>query len=181
MKRIHLPGLCVLITIFILCSSGTNTTDTIYWSESDRLEWGDFAGQPRHEYKDISALTSSGIVHYKGCKNGKINYKVRAYFEKMESWVKDEARTTHHLEHEQIHFDITELYARKLRKILADRNFSCEEEAAFEQCVNLFVESWHQDQQSFDLHSRHSMDKNAQKAWYYKIEMELSLLNDFKE
>jgi hypothetical protein len=181
MKHEYLSGLCVLITIFMLCASGANTTDTIYWSENDRLEWEDFAGQPRHEYKDISALTSSGIVHYQGCKEGKINYKVRAYFEKQESWVKDEARTAHHLEHEQIHFDITELYARKLRKILAERNFSCEEQTAFEQCVNSFVESWHHDQQSYDFHSRHSMDKNAQKAWYYKVEMELSLLNDFKE
>ncbi|MFK7809479.1 MAG: hypothetical protein AB8F74_16870 [Saprospiraceae bacterium] len=181
MKYSKLGALLFLVSSFLLFTSGKDTPDTIYWSENERLEWEDFEGEPRHDYKGISALTSSGIVHYKGCKNGRINYKVRAYFEKEESWVKEEARTTHHLRHEQIHFDITELYARKLRKILSDRDFKCEEEAAFEECVNNFVENWHYDQQSFDLHSRHSLDKAAQREWFYKIEMELSLLNEYKE
>jgi hypothetical protein len=181
MKHERLCALFVLVGLFLLFTSGKDNPDTIYWSESDRLVWDDFEGQPRHDYKGVSALTSSGIVHYKGCKNGKINYKVRAYFEKEESWVKEEARTGHHLIHEQIHFDITELYARKLRKVLSDRSFNCNEEIAFEECVNTFVDNWHHDQQSFDLHSRHSLDKDAQKEWYYRVEMELSLLDDFKE
>jgi len=178
MKHNRFFTFCVLTGLFLLFTSGKDTPDTIYWSESDGLEWDDFEGQPRHDYADVSALTSSGIVHYKGCKDGKINYKVRAYFEKEESWVKEEARTEHHLRHEQIHFDITELYARKLRKILSDRSFKCEQEAAFEECVNNFVANWHSEQQSFDAHSRHSLNKDAQQEWYYRIEMELSLLND---
>lgn len=181
MKQERFLTFCVLIGLFILFTSGKDTPDTIYWSENDRLEWDDFEGKPRHDYQGVSALTSSGIVHYKGCKDGKINYKVRAYFEKEESWVKEEAMTTHHLIHEQIHFDITELYARKLRKVLADRSFKCEEEAAFEECVKNFVDTWHNDQQSFDFHSRHSLNKSAQKEWFYRIEMELSLLSEYKE
>ncbi len=167
--------------LLLLFTSGKDSPDTIYWSENDPLEWTDFKGHPRFEYTSVSALTSSGIVHYKGCKDGLINYKVRAYFEKEKSWVKEEARTDHHLQHEQIHFDITELYARKLRKILADRQFKCGEEAVFEETVSAFIENWHHDQKAYDLHSRHSLDKIAQKQWFYRIEMELSLLNDFKE
>ncbi|HHS95445.1 MAG TPA: hypothetical protein ENJ45_02565 [Phaeodactylibacter sp.] len=181
MKLRPILSLAFLFGIFVLCTSGKESPEIIYWSDSDRLEWADFAGEPRYDYQSIAALTSSGIVHYKGCENGKIKYKVRAYFEKNESWVKDEARTEHHLIHEQIHFDITELYARKLRKILAERNFSCADEQAFEDCIKAFLDNWQYEQQSFDIYSRHSLDAHAQKEWYYKVEMELSLLNDYKE
>ena len=180
MKKKHFGLLLMFATLFTLLSSNKDSADTIIWSEDYRLDWQDFKGQPRFEYQDISALTSSGIVHYKGCKEGKINYKVQAYFEKQESWVKEEARTEHHLIHEQIHFDITELYARKLRKLLADNDFKCGEEIEFEQAINNFIEIWHNEQKVFDLRTKHSLDKAAQKEWYYKIAMELSLLDDYK-
>ena len=73
MKHDKLLALCVMAGLFLLFSSVTDSPDTIYWSEIDRLEWADFEGAPRFDYKDISALTSSGIVHYQGCKDGKIN------------------------------------------------------------------------------------------------------------
>jgi len=171
-----LLGVCSII----LFSAGKESTDNIYWSEDYKLDWTDFKGQPAFENQQISALTSSGIVHYKGCKEGKIDYNVKAYFEKQESWVKEEARTEHHLIHEQIHFDITELYARKLRKLLADNAFKCGQEHQFEAAINNFIEIWHNEQRSFDKNTRHSLDRNAQKEWFHKIEMELSLLDDYK-
>ena len=170
----------MLGVFFLLASAGKDSPDNIYWSEDYKLDWKDFKGEPRFDYKDISALTSSGIVHYKGCKDGKINYKVRAYFEKQESWVKEEARTEHHLIHEQIHFDITELYARKLRKLLSDNAFKCGQEIEFEEAINNFIEIWHNEQKAFDMLTNHSLDRAAQKKWFYKIEMELSLLADYK-
>ncbi len=166
--------------LFLLMTSGKDSGDHIYWTEDYRLDWEDFKGEPRFENNDISALTSSGIVHYKGCKDGKINYKVEAYFEKRESWVKEEARTEHHLIHEQLHFDITELYARKLRKLLADNQFKCGQEIAFEAAISGFIENWHNEQRAFDVLTKHSLNKEAQQEWYYKIAMELSLLDDYK-
>lgn len=165
----------------ILLFVGAKDADILYWNASQRLSWNDFAGEPRFDYEGVSALTSSGIVHYKGCQDGIINYRVRAYFERKESWVKEEALTTHHLRHEQLHFDITELFARKLRKALSEREFKCGQEAEFEFFVSAFLENWRNEQQKYDLLSRHSMDKTIQKEWYYKVAMELSLLDSFKE
>ena len=170
-----------LAILFFAFSGNTDSPDVIYWSEDYKLDWNDFQAVPRFDYKSISALTSSGIVHYTGCENNLITYKVRSYFEKHESWVKDVARTNHHLNHEQIHFDITELYARKLRKLLSENEFRCGEEDKFEQFVKNALESWQQEQQNFDIITRHSLDRPQQKEWLYKIEMELSLLEDFKE
>jgi len=173
-------GLQLLFGLFmiLLGTSAETSNDVIYWSPDYKLTWEDFEGNPRFDYKSISALTSSGIIHYKGCKEDLITFKVQAYFEKDESWVKDEARTTHHLIHEQIHFDITELAARRLRKSLKDRQFKCGEEVEFEHFVSSFIENWRNEQKAFDLESRHSLDKEQQKEWFYKIAMELSLLAD---
>jgi hypothetical protein len=175
----------ILWTLFsispFLFFSNTDSPDIIYWSEHSRLTWDDFQATPRFDYENISALTSSGIVHYTGCNSGEITYKVRAYFEKHESWVKEEALTTHHLTHEQIHFDITELYARKLRKLLNEQKFLCGQEVEFEQFIKNALDGWQHEQQNFDIITRHSLDADNQKEWFYKIEMELSLLDEFKE
>lgn len=173
-------GIYLLFGLFtmILGTSADSNNDVIYWSPDYKLTWNDFEGQPRFDYESISALTSSGIIHYKGCKDGEITFKVQAYFEKDESWVKEEALTDHHLTHEQIHFDITELAARRLRKSLKERKFKCGEEAEFETFVSTFIDNWRHEQKSFDFQSQHSLNKVQQKEWFYKIEMELSLLEE---
>jgi hypothetical protein len=133
-------GLQVLLGLsIILFGTSTDSDDVIYWSSDYKLTWDDFEGEPRFDYESISALTSSGIIHYKGCKDGEITFKVQAYFEKDESWVKEEALTDYHLIHEQIHFDITELSARRLRRSLKKRKFKCGEEADFENFVNSLI------------------------------------------
>ena len=99
-KNFFIPLILGLFILMIGISA--ESEDVIYWTPDYRLTWDDFEGEPRYDYESISALTSSGIIHYKGCKNGEIIYKVQAYFEKDESWVKEEARTAYHLTHEQI-------------------------------------------------------------------------------
>jgi len=170
-------GCCGLM----MMSTGANEPDIIYWSDMEKLEWSDFEGRPRYDYNQVSALTSSGIVDYKGCKDDKIIYKIRAYFEKKNSWVKKEAFTDYHLAHEQLHFDITELFARKLRKMLAQRDFKCGEEAEFETFVKNSLEAWQSNQKNYDILTRHSMDTLAQREWMYRVNMELSLLDEFSD
>lgn len=178
-KRLTL--MTMLAGLILLMSTSSNEPDILYWSDIKQLKWTDFQGHPRYDYDQISALTSSGIVDYKGCKDGKINYKVRAYFEKKNSWVKSEAYTDYHLAHEQLHFDITELYARRLRMLLDKRDFKCGEEAEFDKFIEMNLDSWHTDQKNYDIITKHSIDQLKQKEWTYRIQMELSLLNEYKD
>ncbi len=168
---------------FLFVNTSSDTPDIIYWNETNPLEWDDFKGYAKFDYsnRDISALTSSGIVHYRGCKDGRIIYKVRAYFEMKESWVKNEARTDYHLAHEQLHFDVTELHARKLRKLLSEQDFRCGEEEEFEQYIKKYLHNWEVTQQAYDFSTHHSLDKEKQKDWHHRIAFELSLLDEYKE
>lgn len=175
-------GVMALVALISWVGVGLDTPGIIYWSEDQPLTWDDFQGQAKFDYqnRDIDALTSSGILHYRGCKDGKIIYKIQAYFEKKESWYKPDAQTEYHLVHEQLHFDVTELYARKLRKTLAKQAFVCGEELEFEQYIGDFLQNWQTTQRLYDFATHHSMDKDKQREWHHKIAFELSLLEEYK-
>ena len=179
MKTPQLILYAFLLGMIVLGNSNTQSS-IIVWDQERRLSWDDFQGAPDYNFEDVSALTSSGVIHYKGCEDGKIIYKVQAYFEKKYSWVKPEAYTNYHLTHEQIHFDITELYARKLRKALAAREFQCGQEADFDAFVASFLKKWQQAQIKYDLNTHYSMRPKKQKEWQYLVAMELSLYDRFK-
>lgn len=169
-----LVATCITLIGFALFSSNSASTDILYWSADHRLTWDDFKGVPAYQHQEISAITASGIVHYKGCKDGFINYKVQAYFERKESWVKREALTDHHLIHEQIHFDITELNARKVRKALSERQFRCGQENEFELYVASLTDEWQNQQAAYDMDTKHSLDEESQHDWHQKINEEMA-------
>lgn len=176
----HLGIFVALLSFIILGSSNKSTEDVIYWSEDRALTWSDFQGKPDYNYEDISALTSSGILHFKGCENDKIIYEIKAYFEKDYSWVKEEALTDHHLQHEQIHFDITQLYAKKLKLALDKKGFRCGEEAQFDSFVQDYMMKWQKAQINYDLYSHYSMKRPEQNEWKHKVAFELSIFGDLE-
>lgn len=162
----------LIAAILLMCGTSTDN-DIIYWTETYKLQWEDFKAHPRNDYQNLAALTSSGIAYYTGCDDGMLKYKIQAYFDKNESWVKDHAMDNHTLEHEQIHFDITELFARKLRKSLKQRTFKCYEELEFRQFVDAFLTNWEVEQRLYDINSSFSTNKEVQKEYKKKITLEL--------
>lgn len=169
----------VILIIFLVMpfipsvANSPATLEIFYWNMEDKLTWDNFAAHPDYDFKDVAALTASGILHYTGCKDGKIIYEVHAYFDPAQSWVKHEALTDYHLDHEQLHFDITELFARKLRKNLEAKTFYCDEEEAFQNYIQTFLNKWRNEQMNYDLHTQYSMDHDAQHEWATKIRQEL--------
>lgn len=178
MSSKHFGFFALLLGFIIIGSSNRPTDEVIYWSGNRKLTWDDFQGNPDYNYDDISALTSSGILHYKGCEDGKIIYEIKAYFEKKYSWVKAEALTRHHLEHEQIHFDITQLYAKKLKLALDKQTFYCGEEEEFDRFVQDFLMKWQKAQINYDLYTHYSMKPPQQQEWKHKVAIELSVFNE---
>ena len=105
---------------FIFCFISINDADTLLWSDDLKLTWGDFKGDQKVESNAV-AVTASGITFsYKVRKaNSRIidfTPSVEAHFYPEKSWVKIELADNYILAHEQLHFDITELHVRKLKK-----------------------------------------------------------------
>lgn len=110
--------------IFIICTSVTKYStvedqedDRILWSSKRQLIWDDFEGDvPETKEPFVAAMTGYSIkLHYKRIDDIILNYKIENYFIKNKSWTI--TADTQTLAHEQLHFDIAELYARKIRKL----------------------------------------------------------------
>ena len=84
--------------------------------------------QEEVEWSTAAATTASGISYNfsTSYENNelKVEYTVSAYFYPTRSWYKPEVCNDVTLMHEQLHFDITELYARKMSKQLAETKFT---------------------------------------------------------
>lgn len=88
------------------------------WREGKKLDYSDFKGDFRS--KPFNASTLSYIRHYIWApeNTSKPVITVETVFDMYQSFLKADVDIAMALRHEQIHFDITELYARKFTKLL---------------------------------------------------------------
>ncbi|MFT7158712.1 MAG: hypothetical protein ACI8Q1_003746 [Parvicella sp.] len=112
LKRIYLIQ---LIALFAYPVFGQHLA-SIEWSANNELEWSNY------EYIETGlfvkeALTYSSIQIASILKDDAStpNYKITALFYSSKSWINDTSSNSL-LKHEQLHFDITEVFARKMRK-----------------------------------------------------------------
>ena len=90
------------------------------WRTGDKLEWSDFKGKLTIVYGKVmgvhqAAASATGpiFVHREDINGNMVPYPL-AYFYKNISWTISKDSLL--LEHERLHFDIKELFVRKIRK-----------------------------------------------------------------
>ena len=177
------------IFIILFCGigefSGLAQESQVPWAPDFRLEWKDFEG-PVNPTSPFSANTSSGISYgwslkHGGNKTPEFSYRAFAFFVPERSWVKEGKRSPHLLAHEQLHFDITEIHARKLRKAL--RNFDpvrVKDVKGTVQKIYKRIETESKKmQEQFDLETLHSQNDKAQLKWRERIVADLKALEEF--
>jgi len=102
----------------------------ILWAARRPLTWGDFRGSPPSNPGAVAAETAYTIIHGAACRGSTFEYRVAAAFRPKQSWVRPAAlRTaadsTRALRHEQTHFDLAEVHARRLRRYFAELIAPC--------------------------------------------------------
>jgi hypothetical protein len=116
MKRIGL-----ILLIFFAANVCSAQGDKIPWREGTKLKWTDFTGPPDHSSEHDAITRYLFDYNYKWDGGGNITVNINCFFEKNRSWRKIEKKLTPELlVHEQMHFDIAELFARKMRKAFAE-------------------------------------------------------------
>jgi len=146
--------------------------DTILWSASRRLVWSDFKGRPDNA-RDDAALTSSGIEFgYSYNERDGFSWHIACLFDKNKSWVR--VKNDYILAHEQGHFDVTEIFARKLNRQLKEYRFNRDR---VQKEVPALYQSIMKEQQEmenrYDEETDNSRIKNKQAAWLEKIKRDL--------
>lgn len=155
---------------------------SLRWSASRPLTAADFKGRPRPT-EAHAALTSANINTGASCRDNIFNGTARASFDPATSWVRDPARMTPALlRHEQLHFDITEVYARRLRQQLAAMQVPCNKlGSAFDQVTKAAYAAWQQAEDAYDRDTSHGLQHEQQAKWEAQVRQQLTELAAFAE
>lgn len=156
----------------------------IYWKKSDQLTLNDFKKDSVSRRKErklgadrrhvLQGFIFTGI-RFQFEQTGKhIEYTVQAYMNPYESWLrnKEDVQT---LMHEQGHFNITEIYARKIRRELSKIN---DPQRAKKKYRDLFDELL-KTQKRFD--SDNKDESGVSDFWIEKINDELNEFSNFSD
>src|SRR5689334_19163791 len=156
----------VAVFLFPFFSLAQND-QSIEWSAAKRLSWADYLAKPAAS-SGAAAITSTAIGIEYHVKNNKISYSITCSFSKTRSWGKD--KTDYILQHEQGHFDITEIYARKLAKELRQYKFN---PGKYQEDINgiykRIMDEKEDYQTKYDKETDFSRNKDKQVEWLEKI------------
>lgn len=168
--------LSTLLITFLSSSPAFASGDAIQWREGTLLTMFDFQGSPPATQLDLSVASSNttiGLTHQWVGNQGLV-YTIFCTFSRSRSWMS--LRKTYILEHEQGHFDLTEVFARKLnQQLLAarPRMTSSNHRAIVDEIFRAVTnekEAW---QKRYDAETEHSMNPNRQAEWLERIRQSL--------
>ena len=166
-----------ILLIFLYAISYTShAQDTIYWLSKRKLTWTDFRGVPEG-VSGPQAMTMSGISYGTSYGEKSFSYQVKCYFLSKTSWTRSDSLTL--LNHEQGHFDISELFARKLRKAFSEYSFNYL--TAGEDLRKIYVDilqARNEMNNLYDKETDFSRDKKQQQIWSGRLKSELDKLKD---
>lgn len=152
------------------------------WSASRPLTVADFKGRSRPT-ESHAALTSANINTGAKCSNNIFAGTAQASFAPALSWVRDPARMTPALlRHEQLHFDIAELYARRLRQQLAAMRLPCNKlGTTFDRVSQAAYAAWQQAEDAYDHDTNHGLQHEQQAKWESQVREQLLDLTAFTD
>ncbi|WP_346239021.1 DUF922 domain-containing protein [Niabella insulamsoli] len=146
----------------------------IDWSEGRKLSWDDFKGSVGTIAQKVwfGAGTLCDIGYESNVLHAFAQPKFYTYakFITFSSWVNPAKKSDSLLTHEQVHFDIVELYRRKLQAQLdsSDLKLSNAETKARE-ISRVISKAYHNEQAVYDEETRHGANATKQREWEERI------------
>jgi hypothetical protein len=149
----------------------------IVWTEDRKLQWSDFNPLELEGNKAATSDIGIDILTVSSSKGG-FEHEVFSYFlKRSSSTATDDAGV---LNHEQVHFDIAELYARKIRQKLhqiRDRGYTIKE---YHSIVDKIYQDYFEVQNQYDKETGHSVNSEKQAEWDLWVARELKALQHMK-
>lgn len=181
-------SLCCLWFLSVLFGQELHS-QVIEWHEDRPLVWEDY--QKKHVPKETDELWAAKTV-YKveieplnvavDANNNIRNYKeltVVAQFYPKKSWVTQ--RNDVLLKHEQLHFDIAELYARKMRYEFSKlQKGKVQRMDDYQEVWNRNWQACRREQRQYDVDSNHGLDVAENDLWKTRIDAKLTTYLPFK-
>lgn len=175
----------ITFLIFILFS-GSLWSQRIEWKEDRKLTWSNFKSKINNQRgKDIVAYTHCGWV-YSVVKSsnpkGAAKVDIKTIFNEDQSWKDDKRINDYVLNHEQKHFDIAEIYARRIRKEIIEKiKTTGDYDRYFQTIYNRIIKDYKNFQALYDGVTGHGMNTEKQTEYDALISKELEQLKNYRK
>lgn len=157
----------LFIIIPLFSSSQSKNEELLDWSASRKLTWNDYKAKPDPE-SDAAATTTSYLAIEYNITSSSFSYKIQSRFSKTRSWGLH--KTAYILSHEQGHFDIAEIFARKLHQKMSEYKFNKRTyQNDLNKIYNEILDEKEKMQNDYDKETNHSIKKERQVEWLNKI------------
>ena len=171
------------IMLVLLLAFMKAPAQNIPWKADRMLNWADFQGKPDAGSSFLAYTAYTLGYSSKYDQGGKITVSVTCSFDRNKSWKTPDKLTDKLLLHEQLHFYVAEIYARKMRKAFHDyaathkagAGTSADLDKIF---ISLMKES-HDYNDAYDAATTHSINEEKQEEWRKKIVDELNALEAY--
>ena len=167
MKKAFFSLLALLLAVPLSLLAQKGKEELISWSANKRLTWADYKAKPDPN-SDAAATTTTVLAVQYNFTNNQFGYEIQSLFSRTRSWGLH--KTDYILSHEQGHFDIAEVFARKLHKKLSEYKFN---KKTYEKDLRKIYEEVtgekEEMQNKYDRETRHSINKERQAEWLDKI------------
>lgn len=154
------------------------------WTSRRPLVWTDFKGQPPRE-SPAAAETGYTLLHGVRCTGSAFEYQVVAAFRPDHSWVRPEvlkrpADSARALRHEQTHFDLSEVHARRLRRYFSELVAPCRtSNADLSEVAGRYVKDEANAQEKYDGETDNGRKNAEQLRWDKEVDSQLSALSRY--
>ena len=133
----------------------------------------------------LAALSSTEIKSGVSCRDFVFSATVQATFDPAASWIRDpKTITAALLRHEQAHFDLTEVYARRLRQklLVFQAKANCNKlQPAFDNLTKPVYDEWNRQQNRYDAETNHGLNAPKQAYWELQTKLQLEQLRTFAQ
>ncbi len=162
--------------LLLLMFTSHGYVERFSYAEKNKLDWSDFRGEP-DENSDFDSAVNTGISYQwtivsKDDERIKLKYEIESFCYPALSWVKKGQSTDYLLAHEQLHFDISELHARIIRKKFkdykpsTDKNIKKDLNRMYKRVERMRINM----QEKYDEETDHSRNQEHQIRWEKKVE-----------
>jgi len=172
----------VILIFFLLPSllmAQDKNEELLDWDKSRKLSWTDFKAKPDSE-SDVAARSTTYLLFSYTVNNDGFSYKIESRFSKTRSWGLH--KTAYILSHEQGHFDIAEVFARKLHKKMSEYTFNRRTyQKDLKKIYQDILDEKEELQNNYDTETNHSINKEKQAEWLKKIKKLLEAYEQYAD
>jgi len=147
------------------------------WVKKQHFEWEDLTGFPDAESLYAASVNTGFSQDFSIDHDGKLvlsSLQITAYFYPKLSWYKPKQINADLLNHERLHFKITELHARMLRKQITGFNFTANLRSEIRQMYQEIEQKRQKMQADFDGQTQHGLRVEQELLWEQKVNLLLA-------